>query len=371
MKVLVTGAHFTVAQAVIEELAKFPNIEIVYVGRKYTREGDRTASVESEIIPMLGIRYRTITTGRIQRSLSFYTIPSLLKIPIGFLQALWILFRERPTVILSFGGYVAVPIVITGWLLSIPIIIHEQTLVSGLANTVSSWFANKIAISFESDLYSFNSSKMVLTGNPIRKQLLSVRKKSSEIEEFIKSAREQGRFVIYITGGNQGSHIINEVVWSNLREILKSAYVIHQTGDSEYRDFERLSEEFKDLEGYMVKKWFDVEEVAEIFSKVDLVVSRGGINTLSELAYFGVPAIVIPVPYIYKSEQLVNAKYFSDLGLCRVLEQKDMKERFLAEIQDSLLNIKDLTIKAKGAKKVINKDAAKMIAQEVLLLGND
>src|SRR3990167_5082544 len=158
MKILVTGAHFTTAVAVIEELKNLPagrqeqkDIDIVYVGRKTTREGDSSHSVESQVLPQLGVKFISIITGRLQRAFTIYTFSSLLKIPIGFLQSFFILLKEKPDVILSFGGYVAVPLVIAGWLLSIPIIIHEQTLVSGLANTISSFFADKVAVSFEND----------------------------------------------------------------------------------------------------------------------------------------------------------------------------------------------------------------------------
>ena len=99
MKVLITGAHFTVAIAVIEQLQKTAGIEIIYVGRRSTREGDRSTSAESEILPSLGVKFIPIITGRLQRSLTIYTIPSLLKISVGFMQSFWILFREKPNVI--------------------------------------------------------------------------------------------------------------------------------------------------------------------------------------------------------------------------------------------------------------------------------
>src|SRR5260221_10967548 len=134
MKILLTGAHFTPAQAVIEELQD-DKIEIVYVGRTTTREGDSTPSVESEVLPKLRVKFVPIIAGRIRKVFDLWTIISLLKIPIGFIQAPFILLSENPDVIVSFGGYVAVPVVIWGWLLSKPIIVHEQTLVTGLANS--------------------------------------------------------------------------------------------------------------------------------------------------------------------------------------------------------------------------------------------
>src|SRR3989344_5972341 len=163
MKILITGAHFTPAVAVAEELKKTKGVEIVYVGRKTTQEGDESPSAESKVLPTLGIKFIPLIAGRLQRSFTIYTIPSFLKIPIGFLQAFFIILKEKPDVILSFGGYVAVPIVVMGWLLSVPIIVHEQTLVSGLANKISSLFADKVALSFlDKDRVN---EKTIVTGN--------------------------------------------------------------------------------------------------------------------------------------------------------------------------------------------------------------
>src|SRR3989344_6300272 len=100
IKVLLTGAHFTPAVAVAEELKKYPNVKLVYVGRKTTLEGDKTTSIESKVLPSLGVRFIPIITGRLQREFTIYTIPSLLKIPIGILQALYIILRERPDLVL-------------------------------------------------------------------------------------------------------------------------------------------------------------------------------------------------------------------------------------------------------------------------------
>ena len=174
MKILLTGAHFTPAAAVVDKLKKYPNTKIVYVGRKTTLEGDSSISQESQILPRMGVKFIPIITGRLQREFSFYTIPSLLKIPVGLVQSLYIILSERPKVVLSFGGYVAVPIVAISWLFSIPIIIHEQTSVSGLANKISAFFADKIALSFNQAKLG---EKSIFVGNPLRKEITNPVKK--------------------------------------------------------------------------------------------------------------------------------------------------------------------------------------------------
>lgn len=368
MKILLTGAHFTTAVAVIEELRKQPNVKIIYVGRKTTMEGDKSPSVESTLLPKLGVEFIPITAGRLQRALGFYTIPSLFKIPIGAVQAFWIIFTQKPDVVLSFGGYVATPVVIGAWLMSIPVIIHEQTLVTGLANRISSWFADKVAVSFDSD-HSFNRNKTIITGNPLRREILAV---SDDIlykyKRIFQQAQKEELPVILVTGGNQGSHLINQAVEGCLDELLKIACVIHQTGESKFNDYERLK--VKENEKYVVDKWID--NMGYFLKQTDLVISRAGINTLSELAYLGTPALVVPIPYIYKDEQNKNAKFFEKLGLVRILPQSKLSSGTLFKsIKSCLSDLNQFSKEAKKAKEIIIKDATKRLVLETILLAKD
>ncbi len=353
MKVLITGTHFTPAVAVIEQLKKF-DVEIVYVGRRTTLEGDKSASVESQLLPSLGVKFFPIITGRLQRVFTIYTVPSLLKIPIGFIQAMYIILFEKPDVILSFGGYVAVPVVFVGWLCSIPIIVHEQTLVSGLANKISSWFADKIAVSFKNS--AFKGEKMILTGNPIRREII-------EKLDGVKLSHPRGGLpVVLVMGGSQGSHVINLAVEECLSKLLKISAIYHQTGDSRYRDYERLGTLG---EGYQVTRWLG-KEYAAVLHKADLVICRAGINTLTELAYLGKPALVIPIP---NKEQNKNAFFFERLGLARVLPQSKLSgETILKNVKFMINNLEPLKQKAKKASNVVVPDAAKRLALETMLL---
>src|SRR3990167_6775375 len=170
MKIVIIGGHLTPALSVIEALPK--DAQILYIGRKYSLEGDKALSLEYQAITKKGIPFSAIKTGRLQRRITRYTLPSLVKIPYGFGQSLTILRRFKPNVVVGFGGYVSLPVILAAKTLKIPIVIHEQTLEAGFTNKIVAGFADKICISFESSHKYFPKEKTVLTGNPIRRTLI-------------------------------------------------------------------------------------------------------------------------------------------------------------------------------------------------------
>lgn len=357
MKILITGAHFTPALATIEELKQNYQCEVVYVGRKTTFEGDDAQSVESQVLPKLGVKFISLITGRLQREFTIFTIPSLFKIPIGFVQALFILLREKPDVVLSFGGYVAVPVVIWAWLFSISIIIHEQAIIPGLAHKISAHFADKIAISFPQNNF-FDKDKVILTGNPLRSEIT---------EAYSKSPKNEAMPKILIVGGNQGSHVINITVEGCLDKLTRITKVILQTGDSKFRDFERIKQ--NENENIKVEKFID-KGWGKVLRDCDLVVSRAGINTLTEMAFLGKPALIIPIEG--HLEQNKNAKFFESLGSATILPQAKLTSKsLLKNIKMMLNNLANLKDKAKMAEKKIIPDAAKRLALETMLLGKN
>lgn len=372
MKIIVTGTHLTPALAVMEELKKDPNTEIIYVGRLRTMEGDKTKSVESQVLENLGIKFIPIISGRLQRNFSLHLITSLLKIPIGLLQSIYYVFKENPDVLLSFGGYISVPVTISAWLHSTPIIVHEQTLIPGIANTVNSWFANKIAVSFLENV-SYKKEKIVLTGNPLRDEIFNYKNSDDmELKEIINLADKNKQPLILITGGNQGSHAINQVISKSLGSLTQMAFVIHQTGDSKFADFDKLSsrkDTLKNPEKYLVRKWINGNDWGYLLKHVDLAISRGGINTLLEFSYNNIPAIIIPLSNVNNGEQMFNAKFFAKVGLTKILFQKNLNEETLIQnISEIVKNLDDWKKSAKQSSKFVIKDAAKRLALEVILL---
>lgn len=352
MKVVLVGGHLSPALAVLQELEKK---DVYYIGRKYTFEGDNAVSLEYQEITKLGIPFFTIKTARLQRRFTRYTLTSFLKLPVGFYQAFRILNKIKPDVILSFGGYLSVPVGLAAAFLKIPLVIHEQTLEIGFANKILSPLAKKICISWQSSKGYFPKSKTILTGNPIKIDTLKIinDKKTSNNPP-----------LIYITGGSAGSHAINELLGNSLEKLLEKYAIFHQTGDSRiYNDFEKLTLiknnlKKKDFKSYTLTKFLTPKESSEMLSKADLAVGRSGINTVTELIYLQKPALLIPLSFSQKNEQAKNAQFMKNLGLAEVIEQNLLTPNlFVSTIFLMLKNID----KYKLRKKVMFQNAAENI----------
>lgn len=319
-KIFITGGHYTPAKAVIDLLLN--KYQIFYLGRKYAMEDDDALALEyQELKPEDRITYLELTTGRLQRKFfinPLQSLKALLKIIPGFLQSFYYLLRYRPNLVLSFGGYLALPVVIGAWLLDIPILTHEQTFAPGIANRIISKFANKILI-----------------GNPIRREILN-----------LKPVKTSG---IFVTGGNQGTHVINLAV----KKLLKKYEVAHQTGDSKENDFNELVKLNKNT-----FKFLNAQEMADALNKADLVISRAGANICTELAYLGKPAILIPIPWSSNNEQMLNAKWLKDAGIAEILEQEDLTGENLLKLVDFMFaNLKNyqhkVGVKTDAAQEVV------------------
>jgi UDP-N-acetylglucosamine--N-acetylmuramyl-(pentapeptide) pyrophosphoryl-undecaprenol N-acetylglucosamine transferase len=198
-KVFITGGHLTPAVAVIDEIIrrKLP-WEIIFIGRMYAVEGSSEKAKEEEVITSKKIRFVPFTTGRLQRAFSLYTIVSLVKIPFGFVQALILCTREKPDIVVSFGGYIALPVVVASYISGIPVLTHEQTRVPGLSNRIIARFARKICISFPDIRHTFPRERTVYTGLPIRKEIFETPLKPA----FSLPVKKYP--LIYITGGTTG-----------------------------------------------------------------------------------------------------------------------------------------------------------------------
>jgi len=356
------GGHFAPALAFLESAPK--DWKILLIGRKYSLEGDKAISLEYQTAYSFGFPFKSIITGRLQRKFTKHTIVSIFKLPYGFFQSVAVLINFRPDVVLSFGGYVSIPVSFASFMLNIPVVIHEQTLGAGISNKIVGFFAKKICVSWESSLKLFPKTKTVLTGNPVRK--LKTHPSTSLGTKF--KTQNGDLPLVYITGGSTGSHAINVLIEGCIKSLLQKYRVIHQTGDArEFLDYERLrrlkdtlEKEFRDR--YTLVKFVNPREVGEIFNSADLVVSRSGINTVTEILLFEKPSLLIPLPFSQNNEQMKNAEFLKEQGLAEVVNQKDLTSDKLFHLVTSMMdNRKAYRKKVQPKGNEINKDAAEKI----------
>lgn len=360
-KIVITGGHHSSALPVIDELHNIlPEIELVWFGHKFSMARDINPTLEYREITALNIPFYDLKAGKFYKT---YDIVRLLKIPFGFFQALYFLLKVHPCLILSFGGYLAVPVVIAGWFLGIPSITHEQTLATGYANKVIALFAKKILVSWPQSLAYFDPKKTVYTGLPLRKAILKATTTNFQLNSDLPT--------IYLTAGKTGAHLLNSLVLELLPELLNTCNIIHQTGDhSEYKDYDALVDRYaylspKPLGKYYVRK-FITDEIGEAFTKANLVMSRAGAHIITELLFLQKPALLIPIPWVSHNEQFMNAKLLEETGLAYILPEKELSTETLKQTLFQMLQtLEKYKIQDPKILEGIKQDAASRIVQEL------
>ncbi|MDP2735307.1 MAG: UDP-N-acetylglucosamine--N-acetylmuramyl-(pentapeptide) pyrophosphoryl-undecaprenol N-acetylglucosamine transferase, partial [bacterium] len=322
--------------------------------------GEPTVSVEKRTISRMGIPFYNLRTGRLYRS----GLMDLVKIPWGLLHAFYLLLKIRPRLVVSFGGYLAAPVVLMAFVLRIPSVTHEQTAVSGWANRLIARFSKKVFVSWKESLKNFPKNKTVLTGNPLRAAIFNSRTPRFRFKN--------DQPTVYVTGGKQGAHVINEAVRLALSQFLERFNLIHQTGSSQaYQDYQKLillknQLPAKVKKNYLVQEYFGEEEIGAVLNSADVVVGRSGANTVYELAALGKPAVLIPIPWASHNEQFRNAQILAEAGAAVILLQDSLSSASLLEALESVLgNYKKFRRAAEAAKKIVRRDAAERIAEEI------
>lgn len=339
MRLIITGGHVTPALAVIEELKHRKDIEIFFIGKKYNSDTDKSLTLEFKEITSLNLPFYILKTGRLTRLLSYNTIFELLKIPSGIYYSWQLIKKIKPDKVLSFGGYLALPVAICGFLKKIPVYTHEQTISPGIANKIIGLFAKKIFLSFPESNKNWTKNKVIITGNPIRKQVFQ--------HHALTWIPNNNRKVIYITGGSLGAHSINLHISHIIRRLTEKYTVIHQTGDVlEYNDFLTLSNLRLKLtqdqqENYIIKKHISGDEIGSVYWFSDLIIGRAGANTISELIALKKPAILIPLPWSAGQEQSKHAKYLNINKVAEIFDQKQTSIQLLDLIEKTINSLKE------------------------------
>lgn len=302
-KIIITGTHLTPALELIRQLQSDQknSWEISYLGRQSNSNDNRQAAIESKIVPLLGINFFSLPCGKFDRRYLPNSIAGIPKTISGLFKSYFLIKKIDPDIIVSFGGYVSVPVIISGWLQKITTITHEQTLTNSLTTKINSYFVNKIALSFnnQKQIKQLPKHKVIITGNLLRFELFHKPKNPKLITNKLVADKP----IIYITAGNQGSHDINLNI-SNLLPRLTSFNVIHQTGKNDYHLYKSLNKKYQN---YFATDYFDTQKYSWIIQHSEIFISRAGANTCQEIVAFNKKSILIPLPKSQQNEQLLNA----------------------------------------------------------------
>ncbi len=322
MKIIVagggTGGHIIPNIAVLDALKKLPGAEtdVLYIG---SRRG-----MEADMIPALGWKFRGISCGKLRRYFSLENILDGFRTLAGIMQSIWIIREFRADVIFSKGGYVSLPVALAGGILGVPVIVHESDAQPGLATKIAAKFAKVICISYEESRreWGANDGRIVLTGNPVRAELAhGVAEKGWKL-----SRLSPGKPVILVMGGSQGAQYINDLIEKNLAELLKEFQIIHICGKG------KVKANIAGLDGYFSVEFLGAE-LKDIYAITDLVISRSGANSLAEIAYLGLPAVLIPLVIGSRGDQIRNAEIFALENTAVVLDETDFHGNIMEVIR--------------------------------------
>lgn len=306
-----TGGHIYPALALAETLLeKEHSWEATFIGARQ--------ALEAEIFKQSKFKYFLITSRGILRKISFQAFSAPFFMLKGFFEALALLYKEKPQVILSFGGFASAPLNIAGIILRIPLILHEQNAVLGASNRFFALFCQKLLTSFPETQYA-PKNKTIFCGVPVRKSI--------ENAHAIGNKKQK---TLLIMGGSQGARALNLFIKNNLSCLETiNMEVIHLIGK---RDFEQISFPTEKYPFYHPFSYMN--DIEKVLAKSDIIISRAGASALAEIFCLGKPSILVPFPYAAENHQLQNALFAQKHGAAIVIEEKDLSwENLLAGIK--------------------------------------
>lgn len=314
-KIILTGGgtagHVTPNIALLPGLRE-AGFEILYIG-SYN-------GIEKSLMEKEGVAYSGIATGKFRRYFDVKNFTDPFRVVKGYFQARAMVKEFKPDVVFSKGGFVSVPVVLAAKHCKVPVIIHESDMTPGLANKLSLSAATKVCCNFPETVELLPKEKAVLSGSPIRKELLS----GSRLAGLQFTGLSSNKPVLLMMGGSIGSKAVNKALRSVLPELLKEFQVIHLCGKG------NLDESLQ-LDGYRQYEYIS-EELKDLMAAADIVLSRAGANAICELLALHKPNILVPLPAaVSRGDQILNAKSFEKQGFSYVLDEEKITDELLLE----------------------------------------
>ena len=346
-----TGGHVFPAISIAQEISgRDQGDEVLFVGTK--------TGMENELVLKNGYQIEHISSrGFVGRGF-LKTVFAAFSAFKGLLDSISIIKKYKPSVVLGVGGYVSGPFLLAASLLRVPTAICEQNTVPGVTNRILGKIVNVIFASFDSSVEYFPSKKVIITGNPIRKDIINAPSNS----------RDSDSLTILVFGGSQGAYSLNRFLPEAFSKVEhNNISIIHQTGK---KDFEFVKQLYSDNRVEARVLAF-IDDMAGAYSEADLVIGRAGAGTIAEITALGKPSILVPFPYAAHDHQLENAKVLQDYGASMLIEDKDATPENLALTLTELLNRDKLNDMSTKARKLGRPGAAKEIVDELYNLAGE
>ena len=352
-----TGGHLFPGVALAEEFSRrHPDVEIVFAG---TRRG-----LEARVIPELGYPLILLEVHGLVGISGRRRLKALFSFPKAVIQALIILVRYRPSLVVGLGGYASAPILLAAMVAGLPWVLQEQNAFPGLVNRILAPLADAVFIAFVKAKEHLRSRKVYNFGNPLRAGL----QKSGKSKVLLKKRTAEKGFNVMVVGGSQGARILNQVVplaFLKLAERYPGLKVVHQSGSRDFSEVVKAYDTWKER----VEVTEFINDIAAYYRNADLLICRAGALTLAELGELGKPAILVPFPHAAHDHQTFNARAFADSGAAWLRVESEFESQSLAEDIERLINEpQTLTKMARAALKQARPEAREKIVDHCLQL---
>ncbi len=312
--------------AIAETLSR-DDFEFLWLGTK--------TGPEAEMVEATGIKFLPIASGKWRRYFSIENFVDFFRLTKGFFDSLFAIRKFKPGLMMSAGGFVSVPVAFACKLSGVPILIHQQDVRPGLANKIMAPFANVITVTFKKSLDDYGK-KALWVGNPVRKEFEENRIDRRTALQKLGIGHDKP--ILLVMGGGTGALRINELVHESVPELTDFCQVIHITGKNKSLESSQISAQNQNYQSF---EFLNTEGMLKVFTVADAIVSRAGMNALTEISYFKIPAILIPMP---DSHQKDNAEIFKLSGAAMIMDQRETKkEDFIKNIYKILTdtNLRD------------------------------
>jgi len=312
--IIITGGHHNSALVVAKLLLK-QDCKVVWIGHRYSSRGDTVDSAEYVEVKNSLIKFHDLVAGKMVLS-----IKEILLFPQGIYRAIKLLYKIKPSAILSFGGYLGGTVAIAAKLLGLPIYLHEQTVTAGRANKLIGYLAKKIYLTWPESSQYFSAQKTKVVGLPLRNGILASPKKS-----FFTRHKP----TLLVMGGKQGAHALNQFIFANLSDLLTHFNLIHQTGTSSLTNDYDTALALKNMLGshsdcYLPLGYIGELEIGDYLWSSDYYFGRSGAHICYELGVVGLKSILVPLMFTHDHEQHKNATILVKALLGTILSQTNL-----------------------------------------------